>query len=59
MPQPLLFCKELEKALKNLLPYEMELLTEWLMAFTTEKPELKRSARISKLKVIDYDENKQ
>jgi len=36
-----LFCKELEKAIKTLLPYEMELLREWLLAFTIEKPELK------------------
>ncbi|MDI1255086.1 hypothetical protein [Flavobacterium sp. 3HN19-14] len=38
---PLLFCKELEKALKILLPYEIEQLTEWLLQFTKEKPELK------------------
>ncbi len=40
---PLLFCKELEKALKLLLPYEIEKLTEWLQKFTTEKPELRHS----------------
>ena len=34
---PLLFCKELEKALKVLLPYEIEQLTEWLLNFTKEK----------------------
>ncbi|RZJ36662.1 MAG: hypothetical protein EOO51_00675 [Flavobacterium sp.] len=39
---PLLFCKELEKALKMLLPYEVEQLTDWLMSFTKEKPELKQ-----------------
>ncbi|WP_269243036.1 hypothetical protein [Flavobacterium limnophilum] len=39
---PLLFCKELEKAIKALLPYEMELLREWLLTFTIEKPELKQ-----------------
>ncbi len=39
---PLLFCKELEKALKILLPYEIEQLTEWLLAYTKEKPELKQ-----------------
>lgn len=38
---PLLFCKELEKALKILLPYEIEQLTEWLLSFTEEKPELR------------------
>lgn len=39
---PLLFCKELEKALKILLPYEIEQLTEWLLNFTQEKPELRQ-----------------
>lgn len=38
---PLLFCKELEKAIKALLPYELEQLREWLLTFTNEKPELK------------------
>ena len=37
-----LFCKELEKALKMLLPYEIEQLTDWLLNFTKEKPELKQ-----------------
>lgn len=37
-----LFCKELEKALKLLLPYEIEQLTEWLLFYTTEKPELQK-----------------
>ena len=37
-----LFCKELEKAIKSLLPYEMDLLREWLLAFIIEKPELKQ-----------------
>lgn len=40
---PLLFCKELEKALKTLLPYEIEKLSEWLQNFITEKPELRHS----------------
>ena len=39
---PLLFCKELEKALKILLPYEVEQLTDWLLNFTSGKPELKQ-----------------
>ena len=39
---PLLFCKELEKALKLLLPYEVEQLIEWLLSFTDEKPELRQ-----------------
>ena len=38
---PILFCKELRKALKNLLPYELEQLKKWLTNFTNEKPELK------------------
>lgn len=37
---PLLFCKEVRKALKVLLPYEIEQLREWLMQYTEEKPEL-------------------
>lgn len=37
-----LFCKELEKAIKMLLPYEIEQLTIWLLSFTKEKPELKQ-----------------
>ena len=39
---PKLFCKELERALKNLLPYELEQLREWLLQFTKEKPELRQ-----------------
>lgn len=39
---PILFCKELEKAVKVLLPYELEQLTEWLLHFTKEKPELRQ-----------------
>lgn len=39
---PTLFCKELEKALKMLLPYEIEQLTEWLLNYTIEKPELRQ-----------------
>ncbi|MEC5166058.1 DNA replication protein DnaD [Flavobacterium sp. PL11] len=39
---PMLFCKELEKAIKMLLPYEMEQLREWLISFTMEKPELRQ-----------------
>ena len=39
---PILFCKELEKAIKALLPYEMDLLREWLLTFIIEKPELKQ-----------------
>ncbi|MFA7446070.1 MAG: hypothetical protein WCY89_09000 [Flavobacteriaceae bacterium] len=38
---PLLFYKELQKAIKSLLPYEIEELKEWLLNFIQEKPELK------------------
>ena len=40
---PTLFCKELNKALQTLLPYEIEKLREWLSNFITEKPELRPS----------------
>jgi len=39
---PALFCKELRKAIKNLLPYEIEQLRKWLNNFTNEKPELQQ-----------------
>ncbi len=39
---PILFCKELRKAIKNLLPYELEQLRKWLQNFTNEKPELQQ-----------------
>jgi len=39
---PVLFCKELRKAIKNLLPYEIEQLKKWLSNFTTERPELQQ-----------------
>lgn len=35
-----LFSKELEKAFKVLLPYELEELKAWLLKFIQEKPEL-------------------
>jgi DNA replication protein DnaD len=38
---PALFTKELRKAIKALLPYELEQLRKWLLYFTNEKPELK------------------
>ncbi|MFY7664805.1 hypothetical protein [Flavobacterium sp.] len=37
---PKLFRKELEKAIKVLLPYEIEQLREWLTQFVHGKPEL-------------------
>lgn len=39
---PMLFCKELEKAIKSLLPYEVEELTNWLLSYTNGRPELKK-----------------
>ena len=39
---PVLFCKELRKAIKTLLPYELEQLRKWLQNFTNEKPELQQ-----------------
>lgn len=35
-----LFCKELEKAMSRLLPYEIDELVIWLKQFTANKPEL-------------------
>lgn len=46
---PILFCKEVEKAIKTLLPYEMEQLKEWLLNFIIEKPELKQSLLLIKV----------
>jgi len=37
---PVLFYKELEKAIQSLLPYELEELKIWLINYTKEKPEL-------------------
>ena len=45
----ILFCKELEKAIKTLLPYEMEQLRDWLFNFIIGKPELKQSLLIVNL----------
>ena len=46
---PKLFCKELEKAFKMLLPSEIEALTEWVLSFIKEKPELKECEFFLKL----------
>lgn len=35
-----LFCRELEKALKRLLPHEIEELKVWILALTQRNPEL-------------------
>ncbi len=40
---PSLFYKELEKALKSLLPYEVEQLGDWVNAYVKAKPELHES----------------
>ena len=36
-----LFRRELEKAIKRLLPNELEELKQWLLQFLTDKPELR------------------
>jgi hypothetical protein len=38
-----LFCRELKKAIDNLLPIEVEELKLWLQQFITDKPELQQS----------------
>ncbi|WP_298481143.1 hypothetical protein [uncultured Maribacter sp.] len=38
-----LFCKELEKSLKRLLPNEIEELKQWVEQFINDKPELQSS----------------
>ena len=38
---PVLFVRELRKAVKSLLPYEIEQLKRWLQFYTEERPELK------------------
>jgi len=43
---PVLFLKELKKAIKNLLPYELEQLKKWLLNYTNEKPELRPCVEI-------------
>ncbi len=43
-----LFCIELEKAIKRLLPYEIEELKIWLHNFTANRPELYLSLAIVK-----------
>jgi hypothetical protein len=37
-----LFCKELEKACKNLLPHELKELANWVYVFTKKRPELRK-----------------
>ena len=43
-----LFCKEVEKALSRLLPYEIDELTIWLKKFTSNKPELNSNITLIK-----------
>ena len=43
-----LFCKELKKAVKRLLPFEVEELRIWLLKFTASRPELKMSLALVK-----------
>ena len=38
-----LFCKEVQKAISNLLPEEIEELKLWLQQFIDDKPELQES----------------
>ncbi|MHC5201440.1 hypothetical protein [Myroides sp. LJL119] len=40
---PILFQKELKKAIRNLLPYELEKLINWAKAYIKQKPELHES----------------
>lgn len=43
---PILFSKELKKAIRNLLPYELEQLKKWLLYYTKEKPELRECLKM-------------
>lgn len=45
-----LFCKELEKACKVLLPFEIDELASWLQKFIEKKPELQHSMLLIKNK---------
>ncbi len=44
-----LFSKELEKAVKRLLPFEIEELRIWLLQFTADRPELYPSLALIKI----------
>lgn len=46
---PVLFMKELKKAIKVLLPYEIEQLKRWLAYFTEQKPELRKCLSVVEL----------
>lgn len=43
---PKLFYKELEKAINQLLPYDVEQLRKWANNFISEKPELSDSLQL-------------
>ncbi len=45
-----LFVKELKKAVKRLLPFEIEELRIWLLQFTVNKPELFASLSVLRIK---------
>ncbi|MFD0700933.1 hypothetical protein [Myroides pelagicus] len=40
---PALFYKELQKAIKQLLPYDVDQLVSWVSCYVKEKPELQGS----------------
>ncbi len=45
-----LFCKELDKAVNRLLPYEVDELVIWVRQFTANKPELYSCMSLIKMK---------
>lgn len=45
-----LFVKELKKAVKRLLPFEIEELRIWLLQYTVNKPELYASLSVLRIK---------
>lgn len=40
---PVLFCKEVQKAVSRLLPHEIEELRNFILSIALQKPELKQS----------------
>ncbi|MCC9041235.1 hypothetical protein LNQ81_00585 [Myroides sp. M-43] len=46
---PKLFYKELQKAIQNLLPYDLEQLTKWVNGYVKEKPELSESLELIRI----------
>lgn len=43
---PILFGKELQKAINHLLPYDLDKLTDWLHGYVEENPELRSSLEL-------------